>query len=172
MNLETTLLWICIAFTVALVVQVALLIVIMVSALRMRREVTDLVQTVKPVIEKIGPIADTSQRVLEDVRKYAGELSTKANDLLDLGQKQLVRVDGVMAEAAARTRTQMDRIEMVMDDTINRFQETTTLLQNGIVRPLRQLNAVTAGVRAALAFLAQGRRTTVEQATHDEEMFI
>jgi hypothetical protein len=92
--------------------------------------------------------------------------------MLDLGQKQLVRVDGVMAEATARTRTQMDRIEMVMDDTVNRFQETTSLLQNGIVKPLRQLNAVTAGVRAALSFLAQGRRTTVEQATHDEEMFI
>ncbi len=172
MNLETALLWICIAFTVALVIQVALLTVITVSYLRIRRQVTDLAATVRPVIEKIGPIADTGQRFLEDVRKYADEISTKANGLLDLGQKQLVRVDGVMAEATARTRTQMDRIEMVMDDTINRFQETTSLLQNGIVRPLRQLNAVTSGVRAALSFLAQGRRTTVEQATHDEEMFI
>lgn len=172
MNLENTLLWICIAFTVALVVQIALLTAMLLSSLRMRRQMAALVATVTPVIEKIGPIADTSQRILEDVRRYADEISTKANALLDLSQKQLVRVDGVLAEATARTRTQMDRIEMVMDDTINRFQETTSLLQNGIVRPLRQLNAVTSGVRAALSFLAQGRRTTVEQATHDEEMFI
>jgi hypothetical protein len=77
-----------------------------------------------------------------------------------------------MAEATARTRTQMDRIEMVMDDTVNRFQETTSLLQSGIVRPLRQINALTAGIRTALSVLSGARRTTVEHATHDEEMFI
>jgi hypothetical protein len=66
----------------------------------------------------------------------------------------------------------MDRIEMVMDDTVDRFQETTTLLQNSVVRPLRQINALVAGLRATLSFLAGGRRTTVDEATHDEEMFI
>jgi hypothetical protein len=66
----------------------------------------------------------------------------------------------------------MDRIEMVMDDTVNRFQETTTLLQNSIVRPLKQINAVSAGIRAAVSYLAGSRRSTVERATHDEEMFI
>jgi hypothetical protein len=40
------------------------------------------------------------------------------------------------------------------------------------VRPLKQINAVTAGVWAALSYLAGSRRATVEQATHDEEMFI
>jgi hypothetical protein len=172
MNLETALLVICIVFTVALVLQVGLLAATLVFYLRVRKQMEEVAAKAMPLFEKIEPIADASQRLLEDVRRYTDEISTKANDLLDLTHKQLVRVDGVMAEAAARTRSQMDRIEMVMDDTVNRFQETTSLLQNGIVKPLRQLNAVTTGVRAALSSLAQGRRTTVEQATHDEEMFI
>jgi hypothetical protein len=66
----------------------------------------------------------------------------------------------------------MDRIEMVLDDTVNRFQETTTLLQNGVLKPLKQISALAIGVRAGFAFLLGARRTTVEQATHDEEMFI
>jgi hypothetical protein len=66
----------------------------------------------------------------------------------------------------------MDRIEMVVDDTVNRFQETTTLLQNSIVKPIRQINALSAGIRAAVSVLFGGRRTSVERATHDEEMFI
>jgi hypothetical protein len=172
MNLETALLWICIAFTVALVIQVILLAVMTAASLRMRKQVTGLVEKIEPLIAKVGPIADTSQHILNDVRTYAGDISVKANDLLDLSRKQLGRVDEVLAEAASRTRTQMDRIEMVMDDTVNRFQETTSLLQSGVVRPLRQLTALTAGIRTAIAFLAGGRRTTVEQATHDEEMFI
>jgi gas vesicle protein len=172
MNSETALLWICIAFTVALAIQVILLAVMAVASLRMRKQVNDLVAKAEPLIAKAGPIADTSQAILNDIRRYAGEIAAKSNDLLDISRKQLGRVDEVLAEATSRTRTQMDRIEMVMDDTVNRFQETTSLLQNGVVRPLRQLNALTAGIRAGVSFLAGGRRTTVEQATHDEEMFI
>lgn len=172
MNTDTALLWICIAFTVALVIQVILLAVMAVASVRMRKQVTGLIANVEPLIAKIHPIADSSQQILNDLRKYAGDVSVKANDLLELSRKQLGRVDEVLAEATSRTRTQMDRIEMVMDDTVNRFQETTSLLQNGVVRPLKQLNALAAGVRTAVSFLVGGQRTTVEQATHDEEMFI
>ncbi|MGE5645604.1 MAG: hypothetical protein ACM336_07420 [Acidobacteriota bacterium] len=172
MNLETALLWICIAFTVALIIQVILLGVIAVAVLQTRKQVNGVVAKAEPLIAKMHPIVDTGQQILGDVRRYAADVSVKTNDLLELSRKQLGRVDEVLAEAASRTRTQMDRIEMVMDDTVNRFQETTSLLQNGVVRPLKQLNALTTGVRTAVSVLLAGRRTTVEQATHDEEMFI
>ncbi len=172
MNQEIALLWICIAFTAALVVQVIVLLVMAVTSWRMRNEVKGLAARVEPVLVKMSAVADASQTLLADVRRYASEASEKTNQLLDMTHQQLGRVDDILAEATSRTRTQMDRIEMVMDDTVNRFQETTSLVQSGIVRPLRQLNALTAGLRAGLSFLAGGRRTTVEDATHDEEMFI
>jgi hypothetical protein len=172
MNAETTLVWVAAAITVAMVIQVALMVMTAAASLRMRRQVKQFIVNAEPVIAKIGPVADSTQLVIADVRKYAAEISVKSNELLDLTKAQLGRVDEVMAEATVRTRKQMDRIEMVMDDTVNRFQETTSLLQSGVVRPLRQLNALTSGVRAAFSVLAGARRTTVEQATHDEEMFI
>jgi len=172
MNAETTLVWVAVAITVAMVIQVALMVMTAAASLRMRRQVKQFIVSAEPVIAKIGPVADSTQLVIADVRKYAAEISVKSNELLDLTKVQLGRVDEVMAEATVRTRKQMDRIEMVMDDTVNRFQETTSLLQSGVVRPLRQLNALTSGVRAAFSVLAGARRTTVEQATHDEEMFI
>ncbi len=164
---------------VAIVIQVILLSVMAWSSWTMKKQVSQLVPKLEPIIEKsqalitkIEPMTETGQRILEDVRRYASEFSTKGTELLDLSQKQLVRVDEVLAEATGRARAQMDRVELVLDDTVNRFQETTTLLQNGVLRPLRQLNAITAGVRTALAMLTGNRRTTVEHATHDEEMFI
>lgn len=160
------------AASACLIIQVVLLSLMARSSLAMKKKTVELVARVEPLVAKIEPILDTTQQVVEDVRRYASEISSRTNDILDLGRQQLVRVDDVLGEAAARSRSQMDRIEMVMDDTVNRFQETTTLLQNSVVRPLKQINAVTAGIRAALSFLAQGRRATVEQATHDEEMFI
>ncbi|MGD0200147.1 MAG: hypothetical protein ABSD27_05280 [Bryobacteraceae bacterium] len=151
--------------SVAIVIQTGLLIGMYRASRAMRIQITILVT-------KLEPVLGTSQRLLEEVRRYAGEISGKANEVLDLSRKQLDVVDDFLADAAARARAQMDRIEMVLDDTVNRFQETTSLLQNEIVRPLRQLHALSSGIRAALSFLGSGRRTTIEHATHDEEMFI
>ncbi len=175
MNSDTALYWM-IAFTAVatacLIIQVVLLGLLARASWTMKQQVTRLMAKAEPLIDKIEPLVEASQQTLEDVRQHAAEITRRTNDLLDLGHTQLVRVDELLEEATARTRAQMDRIEMVMDDTVNRFQETTSLLQNGIVRPLKQINALTAGIRAALSYLAGGSRTTVEQATHDEEMFI
>jgi hypothetical protein len=175
MNSNTALYWM-IAFTAVatacLIIQIVLLGVLARASWTVKQQVTRLIAKAEPLIAKIEPLAETSQQTLEDVRRHAAEITGRTNDLLDLSRRQLVRVDELLEEATARTRAQMDRIEMVMDDTVNRFQETTSLLQNGIVRPLKQINALTAGIRAALSYLAGGSRTTVEQATHDEEMFI
>jgi hypothetical protein len=175
MNSDTALYWMigfAAAASACLVIQVCLLAWMARASSAIKRQATELVAKVEPLVAKLEPIADTSQQVLQDVRQYAAEISSKTNDILDLSRRQLVRVDDVLGEAAARSRAQMDRIEMVMDDTVNRFQETTTLLQNSIVRPLKQINALAAGLRATLSFLTGGQRTTVDEATHDEEMFI
>ncbi len=175
MNADTATIWM-IAFSAvacaALVIQVILLLVMAVASVKMRRQVSALVARTEPLIEKIEPLTESSRELLAEVRRYAADIAGKTGEILDVSRKQLGRVDEVLAEATTRTRAQMDRIEMVMDDTVNRFQETTSLLQNGIIKPLRQVAGLTAGIRAAFSFLVNGGRTTVEQATHDEEMFI
>lgn len=148
----------------AIVVQLVLLVAMFLSTRAIWHQVTTLVTKVEPALA-------TAQRLLEEVRTNAGEVSARATEMMELSRKQLVRVDEVLGEATTRTRAQMDRIELVLDDVMGRFQETTALIQNGILKPIRQINGLSAGIRAALSALA-GRKTSVEQATHDEEMFI
>jgi hypothetical protein len=59
-----------------------------------------------------------------------------------------------------------------LDDTLSRTHETVALLHDGIMKPLREVNGIAAGVRAALGAMARGNRPTVDRATSDEEMFI
>jgi hypothetical protein len=151
--------------TVAIVIQTGLLFAMYRTSRSMKDQISNLITRIEPMIE-------TGQSLLTETRTQVAEISGQARELMEISRKQLVRVDDLFGEATARTRAQMDRIEMVIDDTVNRFQETTTLLQNGILRPLKQVNALSIGIRAALSVLLGGRRATVEQATHDEEMFI
>ena len=85
----------------------------------------------------------------------------------------MARVDEVMQDAAARAQIQLDHAEMVVDDTINRAQETVALVHNGIMGPLREIQGVAAGLRAGMNFLMRGRNNNGPvHATADEEMFI
>lgn len=127
---------------------------------------------IAPLAAKLESVAEQAQRVLEEARTQIGEVTTRTREMLDLSRKQLVRADEFLEEATARARAQINRAEMVLDDTMSRFQETVSLLHHGVLQPLKQLHGVTLGVRTALGVLFGGRRTTVERATHDEEMFI
>lgn len=124
------------------------------------------------VANQIETFVASAERILEQTSKQVAEVSAKTSQVLDLTHKQLVRVDEVLDEATARARIQMDRVDMVLDDVMGRVQETAALLNKGILRPVREINGVAAGLQAALGFLFRGRRVSVEQATQDNEMFI
>jgi len=60
----------------------------------------------------------------------------------------------------------------VLDDTMNRAQETVVLVHRGIMKPLKEIIGVATGLRTALRYLLRGERPNPAQATADEEMFI
>jgi len=124
-----------------------------------------------PLIPKIDALVESSRAAVDDSRVQIHEITVKTNEILDSTKKQLARIDEVMEDATARARVQMDRAELVIDDTMERAQETVALVHAGIMKPLREIQGVAAGIRASLNFLMRGRRDPV-QATADEEMFI
>jgi hypothetical protein len=124
-----------------------------------------------PLVPKVDALVEVSRAAIAESRTQIHDLSFKTGEILDATRKQLARVDEVLEDAANRARVQMDRAEMVLDDTLNRTQETVALVHSGIMKPLREIQGVQAGIRAALNFLARGRQNG-PVATADEEMFI
>jgi len=149
---------------VALCIQAGLLFGIYRSARAMEEKASTL-------LPKIDALVDSSRAAVEESRKQLHEITIKANDILDVTRKQLARVDEVLEDATARARVQLDRAEMVLDDTMHRVHETVALFHTGIMKPLREIQGISAGIRAALNFLMRGRNGPVH-ATADEEMFI
>jgi exonuclease VII small subunit len=149
----------------AMVLQALLLLGTYKSAKAMRDQVTRISGQAESFIE-------SAQRNLEQSRKQLSDVAAKAGAVLDLAQKQLVRIDGVLGEASSRASIQMERVDLILDEAIGKLDDTVALLNKGLLRPVREINAVAAGLQAALGYLFRGRRLTVERATHDEEMFI
>jgi hypothetical protein len=68
---------------------------------------------------------------------------------------------------------QLERAQVMVDDTMSRVHETVSMVHGGVVKPLREINGLVSGVRAGFSALARKpRNPNVESVTQDEEMFI
>ena len=166
---QTTLLYVMAAFVViaavALCIQAGMLVAV-------NRKTRDLQQKITPLVPKVESLVESTQATVEQSRRQIADITTRANEILDSTKSQLAMVEEVVTDATARAKVQLERVELVLDDTLGRAHETVALFHDGIMKPLRELSGVAAGIRAALAFLTRGNRPTVAQATSDEEMFI
>lgn len=166
---QQTLLYIMAAFVViaaiALVLQAGLLFGIYKSSRATREKVVVLAPKVESLLE-------TSQRAVEQGSKQVLDVTAKANQVLDSTRVQVARVEELLVDVSARAKVQFDRAELVLDDTMTRAQETVATFHGSVMRPLREINGVTCGIRTALQTLMRGSRPSVAQATQDDEMFI
>jgi ABC-type transporter Mla subunit MlaD len=129
-------------------------------------------ETINPLVPKVESLVAKATSTVEQSSKQITDITARANDILDSTKRQLAIVEDVVGDAASRAKVQMERVELVLDDTLSRAHETVAVVHEGIMRPLREVNGIAAGVRAALGALARGDRPTVDRATSDEEMFI
>ena len=150
---------------VALLIQACMLIGLLVIARRLQEKIM-------PMIPEIQGILRVMKRTTERVDKHIEQIGTTTLAILDVTKLQLARVDELLADATTRAKVQMERAELVLDDTMTRVQQTVSYVQTGVLRPAREVHGILAGIRAALTHLGRAGRSTVDHATSDEEMFI
>ena len=166
---QTTLLQIMAVFTgvaaVALVIMAGMMFAVYRSANAMR-------ERSQVFMDRWEPVADTSQKTLEEVRGQAGEILEKVKTLADTSQQQVARVDSLLTEFSDGAKRQMQRVDESVQDNLRKVQQTTDAVQNTVLAPVQQLRAVAAAVNAVINHLASKSKPTPDKATIDEEMFI
>ncbi len=113
-----------------------------------------------------------AQTTLAEQRAEIKDVTERVKTVLDTTQRQLTRVDDVLGDAATRAKAQLQKFELVVDDTVSRVHGTVVQLNDTVSRPAKEINAIGAGVRAAVHAFVRGQRPSPAQATSDEEMFI
>jgi len=176
MQAQEPLLYVMAAAVVVSAVALVLLAMAMIRMARataaVRSQLAELVPKAESVLQSAEKTLAESQTRISELTAKAAELTAKANGALEATRLQLGKTDAFLTELTERARIQLDRVELVLDDTVSRVHETVVVLNKGILWPLREISAVGTGIRAALRHLARGGRPSVAQATTDEEMFI
>lgn len=149
----------------AMLIQAGTLLGLFIVAKRIQEKVSVLTGPITSIIE-------TSKGTLKMVEGHVDRIGTSSTAILDTTKQQLTKVDELLTDASTRAKVQMERAEMVLDDTMGRVQHTVSFVQSGVVRPVREVQGIVTGIRTAISHLGRGGRPTVDHATADEEMFI
>jgi methyl-accepting chemotaxis protein len=156
----------------ALMIQAGLLLAIYKVSRQMQAKVEELAPRVEAVASDTLALAKEGKAQIHEIGEKIQEIGEKSVEILDSTRRQLARVEELVNDVAGRAQNQLDRAEMVADDVMSRAQEIIALVHGGILKPVREINGVASGVRAAIRYFMRGGRPDPDRATADEEMFI
>jgi flagellar biosynthesis protein FliQ len=136
------------------------------------KAMTSIREQLSTFIPKAEALVNTANTTLSDNQGQIKDITTRAAHVLDTAQRNLLRVDEVVVDATHRVKVQLERLDLIMDDTVGRVHNTVVALNNTVLKPMREMSGVASGVKAAVQHLVRSNRPTPAQATSDEEMFI
>jgi len=157
---------------IAMCIQAALLFGIYKSSKAMQEHVTSIMPQTKSILAKTEVTLDHSKRTIAELSHKFNEITDTANQIMDLGKAQMLKLDAVVTDASDRALVQLERAEMVVDDTVTRVHDSVAAVHSGIMKPIREVRGVATGVQTAISTFMRGGRPSVAQATQDDEMFI
>ena len=128
---------------------------------------------VAPVVDQVGMVLATTNRIVEETRPRVSELSSEAVEIARSARQQVERIGELLHDAGDRAHARLAQIDQAVDDTVEQVGQVGDAMKRAVLRPVREVNGLAAGISAAVSALVHhSRKPSVDQATQDEEMFI
>lgn len=122
---------------------------------------------------KVLPTVQTAQSMLVELRPKIETAIANVSESTTMIRAQLQRVDATISDVIDRSRLQVIRADDMVSRTLDKVEETTELVQQSVVSPVRQLTGLVRGVTTALDYLTHHRRRSRGGVTvPQDEMFI
>jgi uncharacterized phage-associated protein len=137
------------------------------------KRVGPVLEKTAPALERATTILTTSQEILAEARPRVVEMATEGAAIAKSAREQVERLGSLLQDAGERTRTRLEQIDRTVDNTVEQVEQVRDAVKHAAMRPVREVNGVAAGISAAVSTLVRGsRKSSVDHATQDEEMFI
>ncbi len=116
-------------------------------------------------------VASTNQ-IVQDSRPGLVNISEEAAAIVRSGREQVERVGELLQDAGDRARVRLEQIDHSVETTVDQIENVSGAMKSAVLRPVREVNGIAAGISAAVSTLVRGQKSSVDSATQDEEMFI
>lgn len=126
-----------------------------------------------PLVDRFEAILTTSSKILDENRPRIADITAEALVIARNARLQAERVSELVDDANGRAKARIAQIDEAFDQTVGQVEHASEAVKSAVLRPMKEVNGLVAGVKAALSTYAQGgNRNSPEHVTQDEEMFI
>jgi hypothetical protein len=126
--------------------------------------------------EQVERFMKDTREMMAPIRSIAENLGIASANLVEIGlsaRDQFRRVEAMVTDTGEALNVQLERFDRVSQNVIDRINETAEIVQDSVVRPVREVAAIAKGLTRGFGAFFFGRgRSTVDQARQDEELFI
>lgn len=134
------------------------------------------------LISNTEPVLKLAHSLMGELKEAAGYFAQGAEHvtaITEMAKDEAAEIRNLLGDTTAIARREVERardnVEKVQDTlttATDQFQRTTAMVQHSVLEPAREFSYVMSGLRRAMEVLFAGNRLPVNQAYHDEEMFI
>lgn len=126
-----------------------------------------------PLVDRFDALVSTSAKMLSENLPRVAEITTETLAVVKKVRQETERISELIDDVNGRAKVRIAQIDQTVDQTVDQVEQASEAVRNAVLRPVKEVNGLVAGVKAALNTYAQGgNRHTPEHATQDEEMFI
>ena len=125
------------------------------------------------LIQSVNRVTATANLIMQDVRPRIADISDQTVAIVCSGREQVERVGDLLHDAGDRTHARLEQIDHAVEATIKQIENVSGTVKSAVLRPVREVKPIAAGISAMVSTLVRGRcKNSVDSATQDEEMFI
>jgi phosphate uptake regulator len=146
--------------------------------LSMRKSSTRLEALANEIKTKALPTLETAQAMLTEIRPRLTVIADNLTETTLLVRSQVERMDATVNDVVDRARLQIIRGDELLSRTLDRVEETSEMVHQTVVSPVRQFAGLMQGITAGIEFLLgnRGRKNgsgrEARRPVPQDEMFI
>jgi methyl-accepting chemotaxis protein len=124
------------------------------------------------LIQSASQVTASANQILQEVRPKIADISDETAAIVRSGREQVERVGELLHDAGDRARARLEQVDQSVESTVQQIENVSGAVKSAVLRPVREVNGIAAGISAAVSTLVRGHKSSVDSATQDEEMFI
>ena len=128
---------------------------------------------IEPLVDHLDAVLTVSGKILDENQSRIAEITVETLATVKTARQQAERIGELLDDANVRAKARIAQIDQTVDRAVEQVEQAREAVRSAVVKPVREVGGIVAGVKAAIHTYAQGgNRNTPEHATQDEEMFI
>jgi len=157
----------------AVLVQAAILFAMYRAAIEAQKVGKELTPKIGPLMDRFESFFSASTKLLEENSGKIAHITEETLATVKSARQQVDRLSELIEDVNGRAKARIAQIDATVENTVGQVEQASETVKSAVMKPVREVNGIVAGVKAAVSTYAQGgNRNSPGRVTQDEEMFI